>query len=123
MTMHENEQTAEIARLRAALTERTEDLAATTAALTVMHVRYEYRSAEADVLAAIARAAIPVVTQPIDDAAIMALFMTLKAYESWDQSHPAPSTDIVVVEVPAMPARRCSAAARKKTTVPKPVAA
>jgi len=123
MAMHDNEQTAEIARLRAALAERTEALAATTAALTVMHVRYNHRSAEANVLAVIARAAVPVATQAFDDATIMALFVSLKDYEQWEQTHPAPSTDIVLVEVPTMPTGHDRERARKQTSVSTPIAA
>jgi len=123
MAMRAEDQVAEIARLAEALAARTEELAETMAALTVMRARYTRLEDEAEVLAAIARAAIPVVTQPPTDESIAALFAALKAYETWEATHPAPSAEAVMVEVPAMVARRGAGAAGKKSTVTKPVAA
>ena len=117
------EQEAEIARLTEALAARTEELAETKAALTVMLAWYARLEDEAEVLAAIARAAIPVVTQPPTDESIAALFMTLKAYESWEAAHPASSAEVVVVEIPAMVAPRGAPTAGEKPAVTKPVAA
>jgi hypothetical protein len=71
----------------------------------------------------LSRAAIPVVTQPSTDESIAALFAALKAYETWEATHPAPSAEAVMVEVPAMVARRGAGAAGKKSAVTKPVAA
>jgi DNA repair exonuclease SbcCD ATPase subunit len=124
MTTRAEDQAAEIARLTEALVARTKELAETMAALTVMRARYEHLEDEAEVLAAIARAAIPVVTQPLTDETIGALFATLKAYETWEVTHPARATEVVVVEVRAGIARRHGASSsHKKTTVPKPVVA
>ncbi len=117
------EQEAEIARLTEALAARTEELAETKAALTVMLAWYARLEDEAEVLAAIARAAIPVVTQPPTDESIAALFMALKMYESWEAAHPAPPAEVVLVEVPAMVARRGAGASGEKPAVTKPVAA
>ncbi len=121
--MRAEDQVAEIARLAEALAARTEELAETMAALTVMRARYTRLEDEAEVLAAIARAAIPVVTQPPTDESIAALFAALKAYETWEATHPAPLAEAVMVEVPAMVVRRGAGAAGKKSTVTKPVAA
>jgi hypothetical protein len=117
------EQQVEITRLTHALAARTEALAETMAALAVMRARYGRLEDEAEVLAAIARAAIPVVTQPPTDELIIALFMALKAYERWEATHPASQAEVVVVEIPGIPARRSAPTAGEEPAVTKPVAA
>ena len=59
MTTRAEDQAAEIARLADRLVARTEELAETMAALTVMRARYEHLEDGAEVMAAIARAASP----------------------------------------------------------------
>lgn len=119
----EQDQAAEIARLREALAARTEQLTETLAALTVLRARHERLAAEADMLAAVARAAVPVVTLPLTDEAIGELFDSLKAYGRWSDTHAAPEPEVVAVEVPAIPLRDGKATRRKRTSVANPIVA
>ena len=119
MTTCTGDQEAAITCLTEALNSRTEELIEALAALAVMQARYGRLEGEADMPAAIARAAIPVVTQPPTNESIGALFAALKAYEAWEAAHDAPASDVVVVEVPPI-APQCGS--RKKLAVTKPVA-